>query len=557
MTLDDRLFLISEDQLLESFEDDEDLSLGVQSSSTPVKNNHSSQHLIYLACVSAALGGVLFGYDVGIIAGARGLVAKELILSCTEEELVVSIMPLGAVTASLISGWFLKILGRKFCIQLTALMFTLGACILGTANSLSVLLMGRFLVGFCVSLSAMSECFYMSEIASASSRGRLVTLNELGITFGFLFAFIINYMFITVQSGWRYMFGLSGVFSCVQFICMLFLPKTPHFLVTLNRSEEAVNIMKDMHGLGGLGARREVEKIKSIQREEKSTSCISLFSNEDNMRSRMIVGFGLVLAQQLTGQPNILYYASDIAQSVGFCGDILGAAATMLLGMIKVLATVLAMFVIDRFGRRILLLSGVSLMMMSLFCLIITSYYQEHSDGFGYHQPCADMMLELNNSTEISSSCPISSTPPFFRYLSFAALITYITSYSLSFGPITWVLLSELFPLTLKTHAMSLSQALNWAINVLVSVTFLDFVRVFKLPFVVSFYFLMSIISLAFIYFYVPETKNKTLEEICLDLRNTSSRNHKTLSPLPAVNKSHDSKHMFVPLKQFTSESMT
>jgi len=511
------------------------------------------QGLLYLASLVAVVGGLLFGYDVGVIAGARSMLAQDMSLSCSEEELVVSLMPLGAVSSSLVSGWLLNNLGRKYSIQLTALMFILGAVVMGAADSLAVILVGRFMVGFCVSLSAMSECTYISEISVASHRGRLVTLNELGITLGFLLAFVVNYIFMTVESGWRYMFGLSGVVAVIQFVCMAFLPQTPHFLVIRGKEEQASLVMKKMHGVGGMTAKKEVAKIRTAFQEEKETSCTFLFSNVDNMRSRLVVGLGLVVAQQITGQPNILYYATDIAQSVGFCGDLLSASATVLLGAVKVVATVLAMLMVDRVGRRTLLLSGVTLMVVSLMCLAVSATYLEHSAGFVQHQACVEFNVELINSTTVST-CPTTTLPSSIRYISFAALVSYITAYSFSFGPITWVLLSELFPLNTKTQAMSLGQAVNWAINVLVSVTFLDVVRIFTLPIVFTFYFFMSILSLLFIYFYVPETKNKTLEQISSDLKQPGCRTHKTLSPMPAVSTPPKSINIFVPLQQIDKQ---
>eukprot|EP00090_Calanus_glacialis_P027825 TRINITY_DN4419_c0_g1_i2.p1 TRINITY_DN4419_c0_g1~~TRINITY_DN4419_c0_g1_i2.p1 ORF type:complete len:555 (-),score=184.30 TRINITY_DN4419_c0_g1_i2:132-1796(-) len=543
MVADDRLVLVSQAEFEEESLEDDD-----QPCQESLSHHQPPQGLLYLASLVAALGGVLFGYDVGVIAGARSLLAKDMNLTCQEEELVVSLMPLGAVSASLVSGWLLNTLGRKYSIQLTALLFTMGALVMGMADSLVVLLVGRFMVGFCVSLSAMSECTYISEIARATHRGRLITLNELGITLGFLLAFIVNYIFMTVDSGWRYMFGLSGVVAVVQFVCMAFLPQTPHFLVIRGKEEQAGMVMKKMHGLGGMAAKREVAKIRTTHEEEKETSCTFLFSSEDNMRSRLVVGLGLVVAQQVTGQPNILYYATDIAQSVGFCGDLLSASATVLLGMVKVVATVLAMLLVDKVGRRTLLLSGVGMMVASLMCLTVSATYQEQSAGFVEHQVCVEYTLELINSTS-TSPCPTTSLPSSIRYLSFAALVTYITAYSFSFGPITWVLLAELFPLNTKTQAMSLGQAVNWTVNVLVSVTFLDVVRIFTLPAVFSFYFLMSIISLLFIYFYVPETKNLTLEQISSSLKQPHTCAHKTLSPMPVVNTTHRNTNIFVPLQ--------
>jgi len=542
----DELGLVAHQDELE--EDISDCSYGPNGDQKPFSTGSIIQ--LYLACLVAALGGLLFGYDVGVIAGARSMVAQDMDLTCSEEELVVSLMPLGAVSASIVSGWLMNNVGRKYTIQLTSFVFVLGAVSMGAANSLTALLVGRFLVGFGVSLSAMSECTYISEIAVASLRGRLVTLNELGITMGFLFAFVVNYIFMTVESGWRYMFGLSGIVAAVQFVLLTMLPKTPHFLVMSGKEEEAIQVLKKMHGLGGVASKRAISSIKAARQDESGLSCTFLFSTTDNMRSRLVVGLGLVVAQQVTGQPNIMYYAMDIARSVGFCGDLLSASATVLLGIVKVLATVLAMLLVDRVGRRSLLLSGIAMLTVSLSCLMITSTYQHHISGHNEHQICVDHDVKLLNSTEMTY-CSLSTVPHTIRYLSFAALISSITAYSVSFGPITWILLAELYPLHMKSHAMSLGQAVNWTVNVLVSVTFLDMVNILSLPVVFAVYFTMGSLSLLFVYFYVPETKNKTLEEISSHLKQSSPNKHKTFSPMAAVKTQPRRDNIFVPLHQF------
>jgi len=260
-----------------------------------------------------------------------------------------------------------------------------------------------------------------------------------------------------------------------------------------------------------------------------------------------MVGLGLVIAQQLTGQPNVMTYAGDIAQSVGFCGDALANIATILLGMIKVFATLASLLLVDKLGRRTLLLSGVGVITVSLMCLVATSSYQEIHDGVA-HQACHQYQSANNitneNTTMEQYQCKPSTLPRHISIISFISLVSYIAAYSVSFGPISWILLSELFPLNIKARAMSLGQAVNWTMNVLVSVTFLDMVHVFTLPTVFGFYLTMSLLSLVFIYFYVPETKNKSLEEISFELRQRDigeggfQSRHKTLSPLPAVRSS-------------------
>ena len=246
-----------------------------------------------------------------------------------------------------------------------------------------------------------------------------------------------------------------------------------------------------------------------------------------------------------------MLFPADIAQSVGFCGETLAGVATILLGLVKVVATVISLLLVDRIGRRPLLLAGVGMIIISLLCLISTSAYQEVHSGFVAHQACYEHQHHLN-STSTESLCQ-PELPRHVSYISFVALVAYITAYSISFGPITWILLSELFPLNLKARAISLGQAVNWTANAVVSVTFLDLVHTFTLPAVFTGYLVMSVLSLAFIYFYVPETKNKSLEQLCYELRQESASHskNKTFSPLPAVSASKSTHQTQMPLQVF------
>ena len=305
MTAEDRKGLVSSDEEEDGVEED------IFQSPVLVRPETQSHGLVYVASATAALGGLIFGYDVGIIAGARTMVAKELDLACSQEELLVSLMPLGAVSSCLVSGRMLDSVGRKVTIQVTCLVFLAGSLLLSLASTLPLLLAGRWLVGCGVSLSAISESCYISEIAAPSVRGKLVTFNELGITLGFLMAFIVNFIFADVTAGWRVMFGLSSLFAVIQFLLMIFMPESPHYLIKSGRDLRAIGVLKRIRGVSGVLAQREVSNIKTEQRLETGAPCHLICSTEDNIRGRLLVGLGLVLAQQLCGQPNVMYYAGQ------------------------------------------------------------------------------------------------------------------------------------------------------------------------------------------------------------------------------------------------------
>jgi len=518
--MDDRELLV-----LEGPPDDRDGEDG-GTDNLPLPGDKSCLNLVYLAALVAAIGGLLFGYDVGIITGAKLQVAHDLGLTCAQEELLVALMPLGALSASLVADPCLSGIGRKATIQLTAFVFTLGALLMAFSHSLLQLLFGRFTVGFAVSLSAMAECLYISEISAPSNRGLLISLNELGITLGLLLAYIVNFIFMSVDRGWRYMFGLSTILSVVQLGALFLLPRTPHFLVMKKRESEASAVLQRMGN--GVGVRQQLANIRASMLEVEESSCSALFGSQNNMRGRLFIGLGLVLLQQLTGQPNILYYATDVFEAVGFCGSTLASLATVGLGTVKVGATVVSLCLVDRLGRRTLLMGGVILMATSLAALTVFAGYQAHVvGGLQHKETCAHTNTSSTHSSPFldhlnSSSltmCEDNPLPPALRYIAFAAIVTFVAAYSLSFGPISWIILSEIFPLGSKGRAMSLGQAVNWTANVFVSVTFLDAVSIFSLPVVFCFYLVMSILSVGFIYTYVPETRNKTLEEISRDLK--------------------------------------
>lgn len=224
-------------------------------------------------------------------------------------------------------------------IILNAMVFIAGALLLAFSHSYGWLLVGRFIVGFAVALSAVSECIYISEISTPHNRGMLVSLNELAITVGFLVAYIVGLIFINHPEGWRYMFGLSAVPAAGQLFGMMKLPNSPHFLVLKHRDQEAEVAVKNLRQLKNADqVRQELTHIRLSLEAGRSQSCWSLCSSADGLRASMIIAFGLVMGQQLTGQPNVLNYASTIFQQVGFCGrdPVSATFPTVGLGIVKV-----------------------------------------------------------------------------------------------------------------------------------------------------------------------------------------------------------------------------
>lgn len=481
--------------------------------------------IVYVAACVAAIGGLLFGYDIGIISGAKTQMQVELQLSCLQIESIVAMLPLGAFVASLLGGVFVDKYGRKVTIIVNAGIFIVGALTLSLTSNLFFLLLGRFVLGFAVALSAIAECIYISELSTPEKRGMLVSLNELAITVGILIAFLVNYCLAEVRNGWRVMFSLSVAAAIVQGIAMFFLPRTPQFLMICRKEAEAEATIRKLRISRNI--RQTMADIRLSLADEEATGNACLCRAENNMSGRMFIGVGLVLAQQFTGQPNIIYYAADVFRAVGFCTEWSSTLASVGLGFMKVMSTVISLSIVDRIGRRKALISGIAVMGIAVFVLAIFAF--QDSSASVSNGACHD--LDFSNTTttylndtllakSVNGGCPPLNASRGLRMVAFIALVSYVCAYSFGFGPVTWILLSEIFPPATKGRAMATATALNWAANVAVSASFLQVTAAFTLGGVFLVYAFMCVAGIVFVTLVVPETRNKTLEEISKELKN-------------------------------------
>lgn len=301
-------------------------------------------------CASVSLlGGLTFGYELAVISGALLPLQLDFGLSCLEQELVVGSLLLGALLASLVGGFLIDCYGRRRAILGSNVVLLAGSLILGLASSLPWLLLGRSSIGFAISLSSMACCIYVSELVGPRQRGVLVSLYEVGITVGILFSYALNYVLAGTPWGWRHMFGWAAAPALLQSLSLLFLPA----------GAEGIAAHQDLIPLQGGEASK-------LGLGKPQYTFLDLFRARNSMQSRTVVGLGLVLFQQLTGQPNVLYYASTIFHSVGFQGGSSAMLASVGLGTVKVAVTLTATGLVDRAGRRALLLSGCALMALSV-----------------------------------------------------------------------------------------------------------------------------------------------------------------------------------------------
>ncbi|XP_077458517.1 solute carrier family 2, facilitated glucose transporter member 10 [Stigmatopora argus] len=493
---------------------------------------------LLLASVISSLGGLVFGYELGIISGGLLQLKVEFGLNCIQQEALVSSMLIGALFASVVGGGLIDRNGCRKSILLSNILLLTGSLIL-LISSYTSLLLGRFTVGFAMCQSSMSCCIFMSELVTPERRGFLVTLYEAGITIGILIAYTLNYILFDLQMGWKWMFGLAIVPTLSQLVFIWFLPSNTRERCIY--SETTLSATMENQNEAWPKSSREGKKVQY--------DITYLFRHEDNMRTRTIIGLGLVLFQQFTGQPNVLFYASTIFHSAGFQTDNSALLASVGIGTVKVIATLSSMVYSDKVGRRPLLIGGCSVLAFCLVCIgILSGHLLEDAI-----EPCSpngstgnkttQLHLKLGNYTSFDENNKLQGADALvfghktdgpldpvmesshsiqekvFNWIILLCMMGAVTAYSIGFGPLTWLLLSEIFPAALKGRAFALTTCFNWIAHLLVGFTFLDILNAIGLSGTFLIYGITSIGAAIFFYFMLPETKCKTLDEIDQELR--------------------------------------
>uniref|UniRef100_A0A8C0U6L9 Solute carrier family 2, facilitated glucose transporter member 10 n=1 Tax=Cyanistes caeruleus TaxID=156563 RepID=A0A8C0U6L9_CYACU len=511
--------------------------------------------VLLLSATVSLLGGLIFGYELGIISGALLQLQTDFQLSCFKQEVLVSAVLIGALLASLAGGILIDRHGRRRAILVSNLVLLVGSLILTLARSFTVLVIGRTTVGFAISVSSMACCIYVSEMVAAHQRGLLVSLYEAGITVGILLSYALNYVFADVDEGWRYMFGLAIAPTAMQFLSILFLPVNPVKLSSWDSDcQKGLIPLQDTEG-------RAAAKREPCQ--ERHYSFLDLFRTTDNMRRRTLVGLGLVLFQQFTGQPNVLGYASKIFHSVGFQSNSSAILASVGLGAIKVVATLVAMALADKAGRRVLLMAGCVVMAFSVTTIGLTSRMAplamardckaatgpnaSHSlsqhplapvlpqsavspvppaagavksqagPGFAATRSLTNVFASTQRTLE-STGPPLGPDPwaqhTVLNWITLLSMMAFVSAFSIGFGPMTWLVLSEIYPAGIRGRAFAFCNSFNWAANLLISLSFLDLIDAIGFSWMFLLYGLMGVMAVVFIYLFVPETKGQSLEEI-------------------------------------------
>jgi len=432
--------------------------------------------IVYIAIAVAALGGLLFGYDTGVISGAILFIRQEFALSSTMQEIVVSAVLLGAVIGAATGGTLADRFGRRKVIIVAAIVFALGAVGTALATNVTWLVAGRLVVGIAIGVASFASPLYISEVSPAGVRGSLVSINQLALTSGIVIAYLVDLAFAPTR-GWRWMFGLAAVPAVILGASMWFLPDSPRWLVGRALMDRARRVLIILRGTPNVGA-----EMKDIQESvSKQKAGYGELLNPLIMPA-LFVGIGLAVFQQITGINTIIYYAPMIFEFAGYATASASILATVGVGLVNVLMTVVAVLLVDRVGRRPVLLVGVAGMVVSLGVL-----------GFAFQFPNLGASLQL---------------------VAVGSLAVYVGSFALGLGPVFWLLISEIYPLKVRGAAMSIATVANWGANLLVAVTFLTLVATVGRPQTFWLYGLVGVAAWFFVYLLVPETKGRTLEEI-------------------------------------------
>jgi sugar porter (SP) family MFS transporter len=449
----------------------------------PTEAQRTSQVFFYIAMVStiAAVGGTLFGYDTGVISGAILYVTRDFQLSESSEGLAVSAVTAGALIGALLGGTLADRLGRRLTNILAGLLFVFSSIVCGLAPGIEVLVAGRFIIGVAVGMTSVAAPMYIAEVAPPAIRGRLVSFFQLAITLGILVAYLVD-MALAESGSWRWMLGLAVIPGTLLAVGMLLMPESPRWLLKHRRNEEARRVL---HLVRSQGVEEEVRDIEAEIAREGEGSWSDLLTPA--LRPALVVGIGLAVFQQVTGINAVIYYAPQIFLSAGFTSDAVALAATTGIGVINVLATFIAIGLVDRAGRRPLLLAGVAGMVLSLGVL-----------GLAFQDRASAAPGDMSHLGLLTVVC----------------LALYIICFAFSLGPIVWTMISEIFPLRTRAQAVAISTAANWAANFLVSLSF-PILRA-HLGSAETFYIYagLGVLTLIFILMRVPETKGKSLEEI-------------------------------------------
>ena len=461
------------------------------------KGKYNKNVVIVIASI-AATGGLLFGFDTGVISGAIPFLQDYFVLTDSQVENITALGLIGAVVGALFTGRITDYLGRKKVILASAFVFATGAVWTGLAPTVTQLMISRFYLGLAIGVSSFAVPLYISEIAPTKIRGTLVSMFQLLITVGILTAYLSDNAFADNNNleCWRPMLWVGVIPAVVLFVGMFFLPETPRWLMSKGREEEGEAVLRRVEDPSmiedSMAAMRRDMAIDADQASWKE-----IF--KPWLRNALIIAAGIMFFQQFVGINTVIYYSPKIFLAAGFEGAEAAIAASVIVGAVNVLFTIVSLFIIDKLGRRKLYFIGVTGIFFALICM-----------GLGFMLPGAG------------------------KWFLVISMLVYIAFFAISLGPLGWVLITEVFPTRVRGLGSSIGSLSNWGFNTLVVWTFYKMASAIGnarevvvpegkdlsevCPSCVGGVFwifaAVALIGLVWGYFYVPETKGVSLEKI-------------------------------------------
>nr|XP_023891756.1 probable polyol transporter 4 isoform X3 [Quercus suber] len=472
-------------ELTEDYDDDYDDASHQQHQED---RNKSTRKYVLSCAVFASLNSVLLGYDVGVMSGAIIFIQEDLKITEVQEEVLVGILSIVSLFGSLAGGRTSDAIGRKWTMALAAVIFQIGAVIMTLAPSFEVLMIGRLLAGIGIGFGVMIAPVYIAEISPTIARGSLTSFPEVFINFGILLGYVSNYAFsgLPAHINWRIMLAVGILPSVFIGFALFVIPESPRWLVIQNRVEEARSVLQKTND----NEKEVEERLAEIQLaagtaeenlEEKAV-WRELLSPSPSVCRMLVTGFGIQCFQQITGIDATVYYSPEIFKDAGVDGNTNLLAATVAVGVTKTLFILVAIFLIDKLGRKPLLYVSTIGMTICLFSL--------------------GLSLSLLGQGQVGIA------------LSILSVCGNVAFFSVGIGPICWVLTTEIFPLRLRSQAAALGAVGNRVCSGVVAMSFLSVSRAISVAGVFFIFSAISSLAVLFVYTCVPETKGKSLEQI-------------------------------------------
>lgn len=438
--------------------------------------SRGSASFVYLCALVAAISGLLFGFDIAVINGAIIFLREQFHLTEFQTEAATSSLLAGCVLGASMAGWLSDRWGRRKILILAAVLFAGSSLAAALPRNLPEFAAARFAGGIAIGVASMLAPLYIAEVSPARIRGRLVALNQMTIVTGILLAYLVNWSlsFLGPQS-WRWMFAVAALPSLAFFTALFFVPESPRWLTEMGREKEALEVLTRVNGIRQ--AQVELAGIRAAIQEESGT-LRELF--QSGFRRALAVAVALAVLQQITGINTVLFYGSLIfREKVGGHSETAAIGANVIIGLVNFLATIVALSVIDKLGRRPLLMLSSAVMAVCQFAL-----------GAAF----------------------LAQPPP--AWLVLTCMLVCVAGFAVGMGPGVWVLLAEIFPTRIRGRAMSIATISLWSACVALTMTFLTLAQAITVTGAFWLYGAMCITTFLLVRFAVPETKGRTLEEI-------------------------------------------